>query len=204
MNAKRVYLIMSIALGLLIAVMVAVTLGGEKMLKKESGELMNTKLENEVLNNEQTSLDQAKQDLKKYEELNQLAKEIVPTGKDQAKTTREILALADEAGITIATVGFPASDLGSPQQAPAGGGPKVNNSISQATPVEGIKDLLQLEIDITSNSKVPCTYDQLITFLKKLELNRRTAQVSTLSIQPDPKDNSLLSFSLTITVYIKP
>lgn len=206
MNAKRVYQIMVgliILLGLLI---IATVVFANNMLEKQSKKLVAAKLENEVLENQQLALNQAKQDLKKYEELNTLAKQIVPSDKDQAKTVREIIAIASEAGVSIASIGFPASQLGSTAASTnSGSTPKVNTlNISQAEPVKGIEGLFQLEINVQSNSQRPATFSQLTSFLEKLENNRRTSHVTALSIQPNTVNRSLLSFSLTITVYLKP
>jgi len=46
--------------------------------------------------------------------------------------------------------------------------------------------------------------NNFIDFLDNLEQNRRTAQVSGVTITPDPQNPSLLSFSLVVNVYIKP
>lgn len=206
-NAKRIYQAMIGLIILLCLLMFGATFFSDKLLQAQSKKLLEAKLENSVLENQQTALTQAKSDLKKYEELNALAKQIVPSDKDQAKTIREIISIADESGVSIATIGFPASDLGSQRTAAAAsaGGPKVNtSSISQAKPVTGIEGLLQLDINVVSDSTQPSTYSQLISFLEKLENNRRTSHVTALSIQPNAQNNSLLSFSLTVTVYIKP
>lgn len=199
MNAKRTYFIMlgiNIILALGIVGCVAV---GDRMLKKQSDVLVEQKLENAVLDNEQVALAQAKVDLEKYDELQKVAKQIVPQEKDQATTTREIIALADKAGIKIGSVGFPSSTLGNTQKSTT-----TTTDITQAKPVTGIKGLLELPITVVSDPARPSNYNQLITFLTSLENNRRTAQVSQISITPDSKNPSSLGFSLTLTVYIKP
>jgi hypothetical protein len=40
--------------------------------------------------------------------------------------------------------------------------------------------------------------------LQKLEQNRRTAHVTNLSIQPSEDDRNLVTFSVTLNIYIKP
>ncbi len=205
MTTKRIYWVMiGVNVVLAFGILGCVVLG-DKMLKKQSDVIISKKLENAVLENEQTALKQAKADLEKYTELKQIAKQIVPQEKDQALTTREIITLAESAGIKIGSIGFPSSNLGSAAKKPAdGAAANATSAISQAKPVTGIKDLLELQIIVTSDTARPSTYNQLITFLSKLENNRRTAQVSQISIQPDAKNTSSLNFSLTLTLYIKP
>lgn len=206
MSTKRIYWLM---LGLNI-LMAAAILGsivvGDSLLKKQSNVIINQKLENAVLEKEQIALQQARQDLDKYAELQQIAKQVVPQEKDQALTTREIISLADKAGIKIGSVGFPSSTLGNMVAKPSEGSVQVptTTAISQAKPVTGITGLLELQITVVSDTARPSGYGQIIAFLANLENNRRTAQVSQISIQPDAKDNSLLNFTLTLTVYIKP
>lgn len=177
---------------------------GDRLLKKQSDVIISQKLESTVLEKEQIALQQAKLDLEKYSELRQIAKQIVPQEKDQALTTREIVALAEKAGVRIGSVGFPSSTLGAPGAKATTGTTSTSSAISQAKPVTGINGLLELQITVVSDTARPSSYNQIINFLGYLEKNRRTAQVTQISIQPDAKDNSLLNFTLTLTVYIKP
>lgn len=205
-STKRIYWIMLGTNILLVAAIIGSVFVGDKLLKKQSDIIIGQKLESAVLDKEQVALQQAKQDLEKYSELKQISKQIVPQEKDQALTTREIVALAEKAGVRIGSVGFPSSTLGNLEKKTTEGtaqAPATAN-ISQAKPVIGIKGLLELQITVVSDTVRPSSYNQIIAFLASLEKNRRTAQVSQISIQPDAKDNSLLNFTLTLTVYIKP
>jgi len=71
------------------------------------------------------------------------------------------------------------------------------------TPVDGIKGVASLQINIALDSTKPITYAQLISFLEQLEQNRHTAQVTNVSVTPDVKDRSKLTFNLTLLTYIK-
>lgn len=204
MSTKKVYWVMvGVNVFLVLAIMSSVVLG-DRLLKKQSDIIINQKLESTVLEKEQVALQQAKIDLEKYSELRQIAKQIVPQEKDQALTTREIVALAEKAGVRIGSVGFPSSTLGAPTAKSTTGTAPTSSAISQAKPVTGITGLLELQITVVSDTARPSSYNQIINFLGYLEKNRRTAQVSQISIQPDARDNSLLNFTLTLTVYIKP
>ncbi len=203
MTPKRIYWAMIGINLLLVAAIVSCVVLGDGILKKQSDGILAKKLESAVLDQEQIALNQAKQDLENYAELNNIAKQIVPQEKDQALITREILSIAQKSGVNIGSISFPASTLGSGANGSATTGP-ATTGISQAKPVTGIKDLLELKITVTSESSHPSSYDQVITFLSNLENNRRTAQVSQLNIQPDARDPNLVGFTLTLTVYIKP
>lgn len=207
MTPKRIYWVMlGVNLLLTLSIIGCVVLG-DAMLKKQSDTIIAQKLESAVLEKEQLALNQAKQDLENYAELQKIAKQIVPQEKDQAVTTREIVSLAQKAGVNIGSIGFPASTLGNgAKKAADGAAPSAPSStgISQAKPVVGVKDLLEIKITVASDATRPSTYNQIIAFLSYLENNRRTAQVSQINIQPDSKDTNLVNFTLTLTVYIKP
>lgn len=204
--------------GIMGLVIIAAGVMGDALLRKQASRLMSLKLDTQVIEAQQASLDQAKKDLEKYNELEAIAKKIVPQDKDQARATREIINLANQSGIKIASVGFPASNLGvKPPAAPKTDDSSKTSSadtpkpaeptappITQVKPVDGIKNLYQLDIIIISDTSSPTTYPRLIDFLSRLEQNRRTAQVSQISIQPDGVNRNSLNFTLTITVYTKP
>jgi len=197
-------------LSILGIILISTVVIGDKLLRKQSDKLASLKLENQIIESQQASLVQANKDLQKYAELKSIAEQIVPQDKDQARASREIINLAEQSGIKIASLTFPASTLGQAlpkAAAPAEGAeaPKpAAPPVTQVKPVDGIKGLYYLDISITSDSGRPVTYDKLVEFLDRLEQNRRTAQVSQISIQPDPRNRAGLNFTLTVTVFIKP
>lgn len=211
MTPKRAFFI---TLGLLVLVGALTITGvvlGTSMLKKKSAELVELKLQDQLIEEQQTALIQAGKDIEKYQELETIAKTIVPQDKDQAKTVREIITLADQSSVKINSITFPDSTLGTKQATPApstsGDGsttaPKVQTpAISQVKPVDGITGLYQLEVTIAAD-QVAATYNQLIDFLSRLEQNRRTAQVTSISINPGANRN-LVEFDLTMNVFVKP
>ncbi|HSX23487.1 MAG TPA: hypothetical protein VLE74_00070 [Candidatus Saccharimonadales bacterium] len=199
-------------MGLMGILVIATVVVGDIFLHKQSRKLVSLKLDNQVIEAQQTALVQAKKDVQKYQELETIAKQIVPQDKDQARTTREIVSLADQAGVKIASITFPASTLGQKvaPTAAAGAattpapGAAATPSVTQVKPVDGINGLYQLDITVVSDTTAPVTYARLIDFLSRLEQNRRTSQVTQISIQPDSTNRSSLNFTLTITTYIKP
>ncbi|OGL30612.1 hypothetical protein A3D14_03350 [Candidatus Saccharibacteria bacterium RIFCSPHIGHO2_02_FULL_47_12] len=182
-------------------------------LGKKSAKLVNLRLENELAENQQTSLVQTNKNIDTYIELEKIAKAVVPQDKDQAQTVREIVKIASESGITLSSISFPASTLGQAVPKPtteAGDTTGTSQtqtstaSVTQVKPVQGIAGVYVMEITVQQEQAKPITYNQLIDFLKRLENNRRTAQVSGVTVQPNPSNRSKLSFTLTVNAYIKP
>ncbi len=167
------------------------------VLTHKSAELSKLKAESEVTLDLQDELKKDKADIAKYAELNEIAKAVVPQDKNQAQTVGEIVNIANESGIPkISSITFPASTLG--------GAGKTVNGLTQVSPVKGTAGVYLLPITITQNSSDAVLYSRFITFLQKLENNRRTAQVSAINIQPDAKNPNYISFTLTVNEYIKP
>jgi hypothetical protein len=177
---------------------------GNATFQKQAKQLIDLKLEDQLIKEQQTALIQASKDIEKYADLEKIAKTVVPQDKDQAKAVREINTIAAASGIQIESITFPTSTLGqntAPEAKPADGStPKQTTpSITQVKPVEGISGVFSLEI--TVKPKGNQSFGQFIDFMERLEKNRRTAQISKFSIQPS---GNLLSFDVTLNVYIKP
>jgi hypothetical protein len=127
--------------------------------------------------------------------------------------------MATIADIKLTGINFPASTLGGPAGGAATGltqgtatvtpatptAPSAaTQALSQLTPVKGINGVYRLPITIELDSSTPVPYTKFITFLKELELNRRTAQVTGIVLQPSPLDRNMVSFTLTVDEFIKP
>lgn len=202
MNSKKLFY------GLIGAILITAIVGGaalvqgNKMLTQKNDTLTQLKLESASLDLVQASLINAKKDITEYSPIEQIAKTVVPQEKDQARTVREIIKLAGESKITISSVTFPSSTLGN---APATGGAAqaAPTSVTQTKKVDGITNVEQLEITVTSDTTRPIPYTNFIMFLEKLEQNRRTSQVTSVNIQPVPENRNLITFTLILNVYIK-
>lgn len=205
MNAKKVYFGMVALCVLLGCSIFGSALVVSNLLRKESDRLVGMKLDNIVLDQQQTSLLQSKKTLDQNKDLDAIAKVIVPRDKDQAKTVREIVNIASQTGIKLSTISFPTSSLGQSSKT-SDDTPKTTTpgGVTQVKPVEGISGLYSLEITIQSESSAPTTYPKLIDFLTKLENNRRTAQVTNVTVQPVPQNRNNLTFSLIVNTFIKP
>lgn len=210
MNSKRVFFIMAGVLVILIGGTIGSAYVANMMLEKQATTLKSLKLLADVNDQEKTSLSQAKKDIVKYDELQQIAKTIVPQDKDQAETVRDIVQMASDSGFKPTSITLPASTLGTTSSGAAATGttgvaaPTTGTNLTQLTPVKGNPGLYILEITINQDSNSPIPYSEFIDFLSRLEQNRRTALVTSVVLQPSTKDPSLLSFTLTLDKYIKP
>ncbi|HEX4774407.1 MAG TPA: hypothetical protein VH234_02735 [Candidatus Saccharimonadales bacterium] len=216
MNSKRLYLVLSGVACLLILGLVAGTYGADSLLTSQSNKLVKLKAKSQALDQEQLILVKIKKQVQTYSNLNQVAKEVVPQDKDQAETVREIANIAATNKIELASISFPQSSLGgvggsttsgsasiAPAQAKGAAGSKAT-TLSQLTPVKNIPGVYLLQIVIANDPTQSVPYAQFISFLQGLERNRRTAQVSTVVIQPGSHQSDNVSFTLTLNEYIKP
>jgi len=200
MNAKRLYYTLVAVIALLCVGFVGVGYETNKVLGAQADKLSKLKGDSAALETAQITLTKNKADVVKYSELNTIAQTIVPQDKDQAEAVREIVNLASASGIPkLSSITFPTSTLGTLTPGIAN-----NPNLTQLTPVPGIVGVYELPITIAQDSSARVSYNQFIAFLTKLEQNRRTAQVGTISIQPDTTNPSQVAFTLVINEFIKP
>lgn len=208
MNSKRTFFVLVALLCVLIGISVAGTFYGTKMLKKSGESLLDKKTERAALEKDEASLAQAKRDIEQYNDLQKIAKSIVPQEKDQARTVREIVSLAAKSDIKIESISFPASTLGqkpkSTSKSTGGAQKQTQTSPSQLIPVEGLSGVFAMPIQVMVSKANQVRYDQMLRFLQSLEQNRRTSHITNLSITPSEEDRNLISFTLQINAYIKP
>lgn len=204
MNARRYFYVLSGVLVILIFAIFAAVIGGNSLLEDKAKKLSELKTENAAIEQQSFALRQAKIDIEKYNDLNEITKSIVPQDKDQAKTIREIINIANASGIPIESIAFESSNLGNADKktsSSTGGSKAKTPPVSQVKPVEGINDVYSLAIRVSSNGDV--SYEGFLSFLERLEKNRRTAHVSNISLSPS-NNGSLVDFELTLNAYLKP
>jgi hypothetical protein len=211
MTSKRMYFLLLGLTFLMIVGLLGSAYEINGLLGKHATKLANLKAQTETLANQQVGLKKAKQEVATYSDLEKITQQIVPQDKDQAEAVREIISIAANAGVPLTTINFPASTLGATTGtvAPSGGtSPQAaitaKPSLSQLTAVPNIPGVYQLPITLQNDSDTEVTYNQFYSFLSGLEKNRRTAQVSNIVIQPDTKSRNNLTFTLTLSEYIKP
>jgi len=216
MTSKKLYFILLGVIALLFVGLIAGAYGVNKMLGQEATKLDSLKAKELALQQEQIGLKSAKKSIQQYADLENIAHSIVPEDKNQAESVREIANIAATNGISLASINFPASTLGnkasgssatsssSSSNASAAPAASSTKTLSQLQSVKNIPGVYQLVITVSSDSQHPVPYYQFINFLSSLEHNRRTAQVSSITLQPDTKNHNNLSFTLTLNEYIKP
>jgi hypothetical protein len=206
MSNKRFFYILSGCLALLILLIGGAVYMGNSLIEKQAKKLVELRAQSLTIDAQQTSLIQAKKDIEQYTELNNIAKSIVPQDKDQAKTIREINKIAEDSGIELKAIAFQTSTLGQIQAAPkpvegeTAPATPAAPTITQVKPVQGISGVYSLEITISPAR--PISYRSFLSFLERLEANRRTAHVEKIGINPTP-DGRNLTFTLTLNSYVK-
>jgi hypothetical protein len=199
LQAKQLNYMLVGGIVLLCSMLAGIAYATNVVLGGEADKLSKLKADSSVLDTQQTTLAKNKQDITKYSELNTIAQTIVPQDKDQAEAIREIVSLANASGIgKLSSITFPASTLG------ATAGLIANPNLTQLTPVPGITGVYELPITIVQDQSARVTYGQFITFLGKIEQNRRTAQVGSISVQPDTSNPNNVAFTLVVNEFIKP
>jgi len=219
--SKRLYFILLAIIGLLVAGLAAGAYGANNLLDSQANTLLSLKAKSQALDQEQLSLAGAKKEVKTYSSLEQTVQTIVPEDKDQAEAVREIVDIAAANNVSLAAINFPASTLGSTTPGTANGvgatssagttttpaAVNLNSStikLSQLVPVANIPGVYDLQITLQGDPNKPVQYTSFINFLSALEHNRRTAQISAITLQPSTNNPDLLTFTLTLNEYIKP
>ena len=198
MDSKKVFYGFSALLAVLFAGLFVSVREANTLLTRQSKTLVNLKAQNQAAIDSEAQLAQEKKEVATYADLNTIAKSVVPQDKDQAEAVREIVNLAAQSGIPqLSSIAFPPSTLGGKQI-------KTSKGLTQVTPVKGMPGVYQLQITVTQDNTALVPYSSFTTFLSKLEQNRRTAQVSSINVQPDQKNPNLASFTLVINEFIKP
>ena len=198
MKAKQLYFVLTATLILLLIGFFGIAYGANALMGTQAKKLSKLRGNSAALDTLQTTLAKNKQDVARYSDLNTIAETVVPQDKDQAEAVREIVSLAAQSGIDkLSSITFPASTLGA-------SGKKVDPNLTQLAPVKGMTGVYLLEITITQSDTDKVPYSQFITFLSKLEQNRRTAQVSSITVQPNAQSPNEVAFNLTINEFIKP
>ena len=165
------------------------------LLQKRSSNVVSLKLQSAEVEAQLSAYQQAKKDVEKYSYLEEIINSALPQDKDQARTVREIFALAKQSGITIKSIQFPSSTLG-------------GVTVTQAKIVEGLKGVYSIETVVTpyaDGEQYIVKYSQLIDFLSKIESNRRAMQVASIQLNPlGQSSTDSISFTLTLNIFIKP
>lgn len=214
MTPSRMRLVLLSALGLICIAFLAIGLAADQMLSKQSQRMVDLKLQNHTAEAQLANLASAKRQVEKYTYFNDVAKTVLPSDKNQAQAVLDISQMANESAIAIKSITFPASTLGSASSKKSttnkdAASASKETVISQAKPVEGIAGLYSLELTITpqTDADTPLAkqvnYGKFLDFLKRIENNRRTAQITSVSVKP-ADGVTQFSFEITVNIFIKP
>lgn len=216
MNNQKLRLILLGILCFFAVTFFAVAFYAQTIISSKSQQLVELKLHNKVVETQLSGLAQSKKEMQQYSYFNDIAKTVLPADKDQAQAVLDIYQFASDSGMSIASISFPASTLGSNPSTGTSGNAVSSSTqtiISQAKPIDGIPGLYGIELTISPETgpSVPdskkATYPKLLDFLSRIERNRRTAQITQVNIQPtltDAGPSQFINFTLTTKIFIKP
>ena len=200
MKAKHLYYVLMGSTAIALLCLVAVGYGTDTLLSRQAQKLADLRALSDAGTQQQTAIVKDKQDVAQYSELNTIARSIVPQDKDQAETVQQINKIAEDSGISkITSITFPTSSLGV-----ANGGTAAKVGLTQLTPVAGITGVYNMQITISVSQTDSVPYDNFINLLTSLENNRRTAEVTSVSVTPDPAHIGRIAFTLVVNEFIKP
>jgi len=215
MNPKNMRLVLICILGALSVLFVAIAFMGTSIISGKSRQIADLKASENTANAQLTKLLNAQREVEKYSYFNDIAKTVIPADKNQAQAITDISTFARESGFDLESVSFPTSNLGQraaatgSKSATSGGQKTQASPVSQAKAFGGIPGLYVLPVTVTpqSGTQVPpqrqVTFPKLYNFLSKLERNRRTSQITEVSITVD--DNSpAINFTMDINLFLKP
>lgn len=215
LNSKNLRLGLIGGIAVLSLAFFVIAIAGLKVLGHESDSLVQLKVKSQKTQELLVNLEFAKKEVQKYAYFKDVAKTVIPDDKDQAEAVVELYKIANQSGIALQSIIFPASTLGkggsavaSPQSATGAGA--TASALTQAKPVAGISGLYSLELTITPQSNIQqvppdklVTFAKMQDFLRRIENNRRTAQITEVDIQPAGAGQSF-SFVMKINIFIKP
>lgn len=218
MKARYHSLMMFAFVALSVLVFLGTAYAGRAKISEKSHQLVDLKLQSKTADDQLTSLAAAKKQLQKYSYFNDVVKTVLPNDKDQAQAVLDIFQMAAASGIALQNIQFPTSTLGGRATAPATTTPATttsptasstaNSSLTQAKPVSGIPGLYSLQLTITpqTGAQVPAasvtTYPKFLDFLNRIERDRRTAQITDVTVSP--QTDGSLNFTLVINIFLKP
>lgn len=211
MNAKKLYMILVGGIIGLSVVSLALLYVAGLIMQKSANNLVSVKLDNLALDEQEKAYLQARKDLEKYKDLAATIENVLPKSKDQARAVREIYKIGDESNIAIDKISFSSSTLGQKTSSVSTSSKSTTQVLSQAKAVDGMPGVLGVDMDMalrsSKSSKSYISYSDLLNFLQKVELNRRSMQIKKLSVEVDPtatsKDN-ISGVDITVTIFVKP
>lgn len=187
MTPKRVYFILLAVLILTVAGSAGAYYYADRLLAQRATEISRLKAEHDIV---ELKISNARDAEKKIEELAfvaEIAEQVLPPEKLQSNVLGELVKFASDTGVNLQSVAF------SPTDAKA----TSNIANSQTVPLEGVPGVSTLKTTITISR---ARYDQALSFLEKLESNRRKMQVDSINLSPT---DDTFSASIVLDIYVK-
>lgn len=194
--------------------LIAMLYVGNMLMQKSAVKLVNAKLDGIGYDAQEQTYLRARKDLDKYSDINETIQKILPKTKDQAQAVSELYKIGDETDIVIERIQFPTSTLGqkktssvspSATKTTATTSQTATQAITQAKAVDGMPGVMGIDISINllpaKGLSIP--YDNMISFLQKVESNRRNMQIKQISVNTDT-ENGGIAFNVTLTIFVKP
>lgn len=163
----------------------------DQQLTEQTKEISQLMADREVLEQQIKIYRDANQKIQELSYIDEIAKEVLPPNKEQAEVIAEINKFARESGMTVSSLEF--------------GGAQGNTPDSLDTSqTEVIAGLGVRVLPVTVSIDPSPSYDQVISFLQRIEINRRKMQVVSLDLTPQASDRSTFSSVIvTINIYLK-
>jgi Tfp pilus assembly protein PilO len=165
---------------------------GKDQLEQNSSSVSELIAERDAQQENIIILQKAETESQEVEEVNQLLERLLPTEKNQETLVLDIIYTATaESGIPLSSIAtFAFNGAGDP------------DALSGTLPNKEVPGVLEYPFTLELKD---ITYDALLQLLQEIETNGRIIQVSTVQINPDKTNISLLSsVSLSMKAYVKP
>lgn len=193
MSPKKMNLVLKISL---VAIAVIILSGVFLADSKLSDLAINTsklKAEIEVTNKKLDNYELTKVKIDELSYVKDLAAKILPQSEDQSVVVAELSDFAKRSNLTTGSISFVVDDtLVSKDPAAAAAAAKTK-------PPDGVK-IVPVEFTVSGSA----SYEDVLSFLKYIEQNRRKMQVTEISLTPDSEKNgSLKEISISLNLFVK-
>lgn len=189
MTVKRVHQILVV---LVVASAVVTVLGlyfANSKLTKLAEETATKKAEIQITQNQIKAYERTKETVDSLDYVEELAQKVLPESKDESSIVAELSQFALRSRLAVEQITF-----NEVVKSTAKTKDKTSATIPKGVSV----------VPITVQLKAGGTYENLLNFLKSIEGNQRTMQVSNITLSPDEEDRTKLSqITVAINLYTR-
>lgn len=188
---------------LMIAVLIITVAGAggafyfaDGMLQKKSKQISDLKADQEAVTQQIAIYEDARKKIEELAFIEEVASQVLPESKEQADVIAELRSFAENSDMTIQSMNFSGS---------VAKDPGTNLDLSQTTQLKDVTGVRVLPVDLvfTTGPEGP-TFESLISFLEKIENNRRKMQVTDISLTPNNNNRELLSsIAMSVNIYLR-